>query len=136
MIGEAYLPAWIALFIGLYSFAASVGEIREPGLWARMLREIQASRALRFLTGLAAILTGALIFLANPWAPGDWISILIAVIGGLAVLEGMLILGFGDWYIRFARKLLSGHSFTWALAAMLIGLALVALGVANVSRPL
>ena len=132
MIDEGHLPAWITLFLGLYSFAASIGELREPGFWMRTVREIEASRGLRFLTGVFCLSIGALIYLANPWRPDDWLSVLIAVIGGWIIIEGMLLLSVGDWVLALARRLLAGAGFLWALIALVAGLALVAIGVIRV----
>jgi hypothetical protein len=39
MAEAADIPAWIALFLGLYSLAAAAGEFRSPGGWAAMLME-------------------------------------------------------------------------------------------------
>ena len=132
MVDEGQVSGWILLFIGLYAFAAGIGELRRPGTWRRMLIEMEASPTLAFFGGFAALLFGALTYLFNPWNPGDWLSILVTVIAGIAVLEGMLILAVGGWYLRLARRMISGGSFIWALFSMVAGLCAVAAGVIRV----
>ena len=97
------IPAWIALFLGLYSLAAAVGEFRAPGGWAAMLLDFERSPASRFLTGMFCIALGAAIYLVTPWRPGDWLSIAVSVIGGICAAEGMLILAAGDRFLLLAR---------------------------------
>jgi hypothetical protein len=128
MLDEGHLPSWIALFIGLYAFAAGIGELRESGFFARIIREVETSRALRYLTGAFALMLGALVYLANPWRPDDWLSILITVIAGIAVVEGLLILAVGDRFLALARNMVGRGGAVWAVASILIGLALVAVG--------
>ena len=53
------LPAWILLFVGLYSLAAAVGELRLPGTWAKMLADFERGPGLRFVTGFFVLSLGA-----------------------------------------------------------------------------
>ena len=63
MGSEANITGWITFFIGLYSLAAGIGELRQPGFWAGMIREVRASSAIQFLTGIFLITLGAAIYL-------------------------------------------------------------------------
>ena len=119
------ITGWITLFFGLYGLAAGVGEFRNPGFWSRMVREIGASSALQFLTGMVTLILGATIYLVNPFDPTDWLSILITVIGGWIVVEGLLILAFGDWFMVFSARLMGKGGRAWAAIAILFGLAAV-----------
>ena len=103
MADPSQLSAWIALFLGLYLFAAGAGELRAPNTWWAMLKEFERSPGLRFLTGVAALAIGATIYLVNPWRPGDWLAIAVSVIGGLGVAKGILVLASGDRYLHLAR---------------------------------
>jgi len=115
------VPAWIALFLGLYALAAALGEFRRPGMWMEMLQEVERSAALGFVIGLICIALGAAIYLVSPWRPGDWLSVTISVIGGVCAVEGMLILAAGDRFLGFAQSLFSRARTMWAGLLALIG---------------
>ena len=119
------IPAWIALFIGLYALAAGVGELRGPGVWRAMLAELRRARALRFLTGFVCLFGGAAIYLVSPWRPDDWLAVLVSVIGGLMVAEGLLLLAAGDLFVAFGRGLVDRMGKAGAGISVLIGFALV-----------
>jgi hypothetical protein len=125
------ISAWIALFTGLYALAAGVGELRSPNTWWMMLKEYERSPALRFVTGLAALAIGATVYLVNPWVPGDWLSVAVSVIGGVAVAEGLLILASGESFLRLARALLGRASRAWAGFAILFGVGAVLVALAR-----
>ena len=122
------VTGWITLFFGLYGLAAGVGEYRKPGFWLNMVREVRASSALQFLTGLVTLAFGAVIYLANPFDPTDWLSILITVIGGWIVVEGLLILAAGDWFMGFASRLMAAASRVWTILSIIISLAAIFAG--------
>src|SRR3546814_7007335 len=104
------IPAWIVLFIGLYSLAASIGEWRTPGFWAAMLGDFERLPGLRFVTGFFVLSLGAAVYTVNPWRPDDWLAVLVTVLGGIMALEGALILAMGDRFLRFARWLIGRRS--------------------------
>jgi len=121
----ASIAPWIALFLGFYSLSAAVGELRTPnGLWTA-LKELERSPALRFLTGALSLILGAAIYLVTPWRPGDWLSIVVSVIGGLHVAQGALILASGERFMHVARAVLGRAGRTWAGFAALLGVILV-----------
>lgn len=115
------ITGWITLFIGLYAVAAGTGEFRCPGFWAKMVQDIRESSALQFLTGMVALVLGATIYLVNPWNPADLLSILITVLGGWICVEGALILAFGDWFLKFASKLMGGSNRFLAGLSIAVG---------------
>lgn len=119
------VTAWILLLMGLYSVSAAIGELRKPGTWARMVWEIERSGALQFLTGLLMLVLGGAVYLVNPYNPADWTSILVTIIGGLMMLEGTAFLAFPDWMIRLARMCIGSGGRLYALASLVIGLALL-----------
>ncbi|HEY6814228.1 MAG TPA: hypothetical protein VI168_01695 [Croceibacterium sp.] len=128
MADSAGIPAWIALFLGLYSLAAGLGELRAPNTWWTMLKEFERSPGLRFLTGFAALALGATICLVNPWRPGDWLAVTVSALGGIAVAEGLLILAAGERFLHFSRALLGRAGRAWASFAVLFGLAAIVAG--------
>ena len=127
----ADIPAWIALFTGLYSLAAALGELRSPNTWWAMLKDFERSAGLRFFTGFTVMVIGAAIYLVNPWIPGDWLAIAVSVMGGLMVAEGMLILAAGDRFLNFARSLIGRTGRAWAGLSALLGFALIAVALSR-----
>lgn len=125
MAASADIPAWFALFLGLYALAAAAGELRAPNTWWMMLKEFERSPALRFITGLVTLALGATIYLVNPWRPGDWLAVTVSVLGGVAVAEGLLILAAGDRFVHFGRALLGRAGRAWAALAALFGIGAV-----------
>ena len=124
MAESPQISAWIALFLGLYLFAAGAGELRAPNTWWAILKEFERSPGLRFVTGVAALALGATIYLVNPWRPGDWLSITVSVIGGIGVAKGILVLASGGRYLYLARARLGRAGRAWAGLALLAGLGL------------
>ena len=125
MARSADISAWIALFVGLYSLAAGVGELRNPHTWWMMLKEFERAPALRLVTGLLVLTIGAAIYLVNPWVPGDWLSIAVSVVGGVATAEGLLILAAGERFLHLSRALLGRAGRAWAGLSALFGVAAV-----------
>lgn len=119
------IPAWIILFVGLYSLTASIGEWRSPGTWKAMLADFERSAGLRFVTGFFLLSLGAAIYTVNPWRPDDWLSILVTVLGGIMALEGALILAMGDRFLGFSRWLIGRANRAWAAFSALLGVALI-----------
>ena len=131
MAEAADIPAWIALFLGLYALAAAVGELRSPNTWWTLLKEFERSPALRFLTGFVTLALGVAIYLVNPWRPDDWLAIAVSVVGGMAVAEGLLILAAGERFLHFARALISRAGRVWAGFAALFGIAAILVGMSR-----
>lgn len=119
------ISAWIILFVGLYSLAASIGEWRTPGLWASMLEDFEGQPGLRFLTGFFVLSLGAAIYMVNPWRPDDWLSIFVTALGGVMVLEGAVILALSDRFLTFARLMIGKANRFWAAFSAILGLALI-----------
>jgi hypothetical protein len=129
MTQAADIPAWIAFFVGLYALASGVGEVRNPGGWAAMIADFERSPAARFATGLACLASGAAIYLASPWREDDWLAIVVNILGGVAVAEGLLILAAGDRFAALVRRLFANSMGFWAAFSVLFGLAAVIAGV-------
>ena len=131
MAAGADIPAWIALFVGLYALAAAVGELRAPNTWWMMLKEFERSPVLRFVTGLVTLALGAAIYLVNPWRPDDWLAVTVSVLGGVAVAEGLLILAAGDRFVTIGRMLIGRAGRTWGGFYALLGVAAVLAGLSR-----
>lgn len=119
------ISAWITLFLGLYALAASVGELRLPGSWAAMLDEFEKREGLRFLAGLVVLTLGAVIYMVNPWNPADWMAVMVTLMGGALVAEGLIIFAIGRAYLHFANTIFGGINRVWALLAGGLGVVLV-----------
>lgn len=119
------MSAWIALFLGLAIMAVCVAELRTPGGWMKLVEELEASFALRFVTGFFTVAFSAMVYLANPWDRGDWLSMLVTVIGGLGVAKGLLILAAPDRIMGLGRKVLGSNSTLIAGIDALLGAALL-----------
>ena len=80
--------AWSALFLGLFAIASAVGELRKPGMWRRMMGELETSPALQITLGLIELASGVLSYAAiGPWDGGDWLAVVTKVLATLMVLE-------------------------------------------------
>ncbi len=119
------IPAWIALFVGIYAFAASIGEFTRPGSWAKMLDDFENQPGLRFMSGVFLIGLGAAVYLVSPWNPGDWLAILVTIMGGGMVFEGAMFLAFGEQFTRMSKAMLGSATRVWALFSAAIGIALI-----------
>ena len=119
------MSAWIALFLGLAMLAVSVAELRSPGGWMKLVEELDASFALRFVTGFFTVMFGAVVYLANPWDRGDWLSVLVTVIGGIGVAKGLLILAAPDRIMGLGRRILGTRSTFIAGIDALLGAGLL-----------
>ncbi len=122
------ITAWILLLIGLYSVSAAIGELRRRGTWARMMWEVERSKALQFLIAMICFVLGAVILAINPYNGLDVESILVTILGGLLLLEGIAWFAFPDWILRFSRHFMGAKSSVWAWFAFLIGIALLIIG--------
>ncbi|MBB3034935.1 hypothetical protein [Alteriqipengyuania lutimaris] len=119
------IPAWIVMFLGIYSFAAAMGELRMPGTWNGMLTDFETSPGMRFIAGIFTLTLGACIYLITPWRPEDWLFIAVAALGGLLVVEGIALLAAGERFVTFARWALAGASEVWAGISAVLGAALI-----------
>lgn len=126
MAQTATISAWILLFFGIYSLSASLAEFRQPGFWKSMIDDFEKVPALRFLTGIFCLTLGAAIYLANPWVPGDWMSVVVTVLGAWILVEGVLFLAFGDKFIRLSAMMMGGGMRIWAIIGGLLGIAMIA----------
>ena len=129
MMPETFAPTtWSATLLGMFTLSAAVGALRKPGVWQKLVDEIDKSPAMQLISGGLEFLVGALLYLANPWIPGDVLTCVMKALGGLMVLEALAVTGFSDIYFHFWLRNLSFMHRGWALATFLIGLALTVAG--------
>lgn len=119
---------WTALLLGLFALFAAIGALRKPGLWQTMVGEFEKSPALQLTASLIELLTGATIYLLNPWLPADPLTCVMKLLGGLMLLEALVVVGFCDVYLHFWLRNFSFAQRGWAWVSFLCGLALTVAG--------
>jgi len=120
--------AWFVIVLGLYSLGAAIGELRLPGSWAKMMQELSQSKGLQFIIGFVLLSLGFAILAAMPYDSSDWLSILVAIVGLGALLEGVLWLAMPDIFARFGVALMRGGGRMWAIIAALFGIGVIIAG--------
>lgn len=120
--------AWSALLLGLTALFAGIGALRKPGAWRTLLDEVERSPALQFLCGMMELVIGAAVYLINPWIPADLVACVMKALGGVMMVEALMILGFVDIYTQFWLRSLTFMHRGWALSTMAFGLLLTVLG--------
>jgi hypothetical protein len=116
--------AWSAALLGLVALFAAIGALRKQGAWQTMIGEIEKSPALQLVSGFMEMTAGAAIYLANPWVPADVLACVMKAIGGLMMVEALMVLGFSDLYFQFWLKNLSAMQRGWAAVTLVAGLVL------------
>ena len=116
--------AWSGLVLGFTALFAGIGALRKPGTWRTMLEEVEASPALQFPCGMLELVVGTVVYLLNPWVPADLLSCVLKSIGGLMMIEALVILGFVEIYSQFWLRSLTHMHRGWAMSTSLFGLVL------------
>lgn len=122
------LTGWSALLLGMFGAFAAIGALRKPDHWLTLVNEVERSPALQMLCGGLELLTGILVYLANPWLPGDILACLMKGLGGLMMLEALFVLGFSDLCFQFWLKNLAFQQRGWAIFSLIFGLAMMVTG--------
>ena len=134
MADTSLIPEWITLLMAVYALGASVGELVRPGSWSAMLDNFANSAATSFLTGIVLIAIGGAIYLVSPpWGAGDWLAIMVKLMGGGMVLEGFVVLAFSHTFMTFSQKIVGRAGKPWAVFSMAIGLALGAIAISRIA---
>lgn len=128
MVEAANFTAWSALLLGLFTLSAAVGALRQPGIWQKLVTEVEESPALQMISGVAELAAGSAIYFINPWVPSDILACVMKSIGGLMMIEALVVVGFSDIYFHFWLKNLAHMHRGWAMVSLLAGAALVVAG--------
>ena len=121
MIDPARVAAWSALFLGLFAIVSALGELRRPGSWRKMVSEIEHSPALQLVIGMVEFGGGIALYLANGWNPQDWLACIMKIVGGMMIIEAMVVAAFSDIYLHFWMRALGRDWRGWALVSLLLG---------------
>lgn len=119
---------WSATLLGLFAIAVAIGALRQPGIWGKMVDEIEASPALQLLCGFAELFIGAAIYIANPWNSADLLSMVMKAIGGLMMIEALIVMAISDLYFQTWLKNLAAMRRGWPLVTLIIGMVLAGAG--------
>lgn len=125
--------AWSATLLGFFALFAAIGALRKPGVWQTMVAEIEKSPALQLICGFVELIAGALIYLSNPWVPTDILTCLMRGLGGLMMVEALMVLGFSDIYFHLWLRNLSALHRGWAITSLVGGLGLAIAGLIRFS---
>ncbi len=122
------VTAWSAMVLGSFTLFAAIGALRNPGVWQKMVAEIEGSPALQLLCGLVELMLGVGIYLANPWIPTDILTCVVKTLGGLMIIEALAVTAFSDIYFHFWLRNLAHMHRAWAIVTLVGGLALTVAG--------
>lgn len=113
--------AWSAALLGLFAVAASIGALRQPGTWRTLIEEVDKSPALQLTSGFIELFVGAAIYLVNPWDASDILTCVMKALGGLMMIEALVVMAFSDLYFQLWLKNLAAMHRAWAVITLLIG---------------
>ena len=119
---------WSGLLLGLAAVAAGIGALRKPGIWRRMIEEVEQSPTAQFVCGMLELLVGAIVYLANPWLPGDTLACVLKGLGGLMMAEALEVPASCEIYTQFWLKNLGAMHRGWASFTVAMGIALTVAG--------
>ncbi|MEE1878075.1 hypothetical protein [Altererythrobacter litoralis] len=122
------LVAWSATLLGAFAVAVAIGALRQPGIWGRMVAEIEESPALQLLCGFAELFVGAAIYLANPWDSADLLAMVMKGLGGLMMAEALVVMAISDLYFQTWLKNLAVMQRGWPVVTLLVGALLAGAG--------
>ena len=129
MIEPFDATGWTATLLGLFSLFAALGALRRPGTWQQLIQEIERSPALQIISGFIELFVGAAIYLLNPWmGAADLLATVMKALGGLMMLEALMVAGFSDIYFHVWLRNLAAVHRGWALVTMGFGAVLAAAG--------
>lgn len=120
--------AWSATLMGAFAIAVAIGALRQPGIWSKMVDEIKQSPALQLLCGFAELFIGAAIYLLNPWDSADLLSMVMKAMGGLMMVEALVVMAISDLYFQAWLKNLVAMKRGWPLVSLLVGVVLLGAG--------
>jgi len=104
------LSRLVAKIISVIYLSAGVGAIFSADHYRRLLDDMFKNAALTYLMGLTAAILGLLLVnYHNIWAT-HW-TVLITIIGWLALIKGVIIIAFPKFVHRFSKPILEGRGF-------------------------
>lgn len=121
--------AWTATLLGLFGVAAAVGALRKPGIWHKLISEMEASPALQLVGAFMEMFVGAIIYLlAQSSGTSDVLTTVMLTIGGLMMLEALVVMALSDVYFHMWLKNLAAVHRGWSVVTLVASGALAAAG--------
>lgn len=116
----------LAEVIGLYMIVVGIGGLTAPQRWRAMVEDLERSPGLVMALGFAVFAVGAaLVLIHSIWR--DPLSVIVTLIGYIALIEGALLLAvpgplirIGHWSLNFTRA--------WAILSIVLGVLLFLAG--------
>jgi hypothetical protein len=116
------LSVLIAKITSVVYLAAGLGAIFSADYYRKLTDDMFKNAALIYLTGFTAVVLGFLIVHYHNFWRGDW-TVLITIIGWLALVKGVLLIAFPQSVQRFSEALFKGSGFkVFPYIAILLGL--------------
>ena len=119
---EMELSILIAKITSVIYLSAALGAIFSADHYRRLLDDMFKNAALTYMTGFTAVIVGFLIVhYHNSWGR-DW-TVLITIMGWLALIKGVLIIALPQFIHRFSEPIFKGRGLKiFPYVAIFIGL--------------
>ena len=116
----------LAEAIGLYMIVIGIGGLVAPQRWRQMMDDLERSPGLVMALAFPVFAVGAaLVLIHSIWR--DPLSIVVAAIGYVALIEGALLLAIPDPLLKIGRWSLNSTR-AWAIASIVLGILLFLAG--------
>lgn len=113
------LTQYLALLIGVYLIAASLGFLRLPETVDETLKGLKGDRVLGLLIGVMTLtIGGAVIGLHNRWDGG--LAVIVTLIGWAILIKGLLLLAFRDFFLEIVAELRLSHPVVRVISALCV----------------
>ncbi|MEQ1726065.1 MAG: hypothetical protein ABL882_09090 [Sphingopyxis sp.] len=132
MAHSGNIPAFLALFLGVWYIGAAIGELRQPGRWLKLADEIAASPLGQMLGGAGALAIGTLLVALVPPSTGDWLNLWLFAIGCIALIEGFAVLTMPERMTLFSRLIAARGARGIAILTLLLGVAFCLSGIIRI----
>ena len=104
------LSIFIAKIISVIYLSVGLGAVFSADHYRKILDDMFNNAALTYLTGFMAVIIGfLLVHYHNIWVK-DW-TVLITIIGWLALMKGVMIIGFPKFVLAYSKPIFEGWGF-------------------------
>ncbi len=114
------LTYFLAQFIGLFFLFAGLSVLARKKLFGEVIKDIEGSQALLYTLGLISVLLGLLMVLARTQMDGSIAGLVLAIIGWILVLKGILAMFVPRKSIVQLTKMVKIEKFYWAYGMFVV----------------